>query len=69
MIGPEKILLGILCTLLAITLGLLIFEVDMETTRRIAIGVCIALVILLGIGVIFPVRRYLKQQKALKDNK
>ena len=68
MIGPEKILLAILLTMLAISLGLLLFvEVDFETTRSIAIGVCIALVSLLGIGVIFPVRRYLRQQKARRQ--
>ena len=64
MIGPEKLLVAILGTLLAISLGLLLFvEIDLETTRRIAIAVCVALTMLLAAGVIFPVRRYLRQKR------
>ena len=67
MIGPEKLLVGILAFLLATSLGLLLFvEVDYETTRSVAIAVCVALVLLLGIGVIFPVRRYLARRDQLE---
>ena len=68
MIGPEKLLVVILGTLLAISLGLLLFvDIDPDATRSIAIGVCMALVLLLGVGVIFPVRRYLKRQREAGD--
>ncbi|MFT7616663.1 MAG: hypothetical protein ACI97A_000287 [Planctomycetota bacterium] len=63
--APEKILLGILLTLLGISLGLLLFvEIDFEATRNVAIGVCITLALLLSIGVIFPMRRYLQAKKS-----
>ncbi len=63
MIGPEKILLAILLALLATSLALLLFaDIDPELTRRLAIGVCLALAGILGIGVIFPVRRYLRRR-------
>lgn len=63
MIGPEKILVAILALLLATSLSLLLFaDVDPEATRKIAIGVCLALAGILGLGVIFPVRRYLRRR-------
>lgn len=68
--APEKILLGILLTLLGISLGLLLLvDIDFEAARNIAIGVCITLALLLGIGVIFPVRRHLRAKKAQQEGR
>jgi hypothetical protein len=61
--APEKILVLILAVLLAATFWLLAVPMDLDSAVRGARAVCVALAVLLVLGLIVPWRRRLARRR------